>query len=378
MNKKRILILGSTGSIGRQSLEVLAQSEAFELAGIAAGSNAALLLAQCAAFSPRFAALSSPPEGFSPPKGLRMLLGEGALLEACEQDGIDCAIVAVVGAIGLRAVLRLLDRGIPVLLANKETLVAGGELVMRLAVERRVPLLPVDSEHSAIFQCLRGAEGNPPKTIWLTASGGPFRAWPKAQIEGATLEQALRHPNWSMGPKISIDSASMMNKALEIIEAKALFQVEPDQIEVLVHPESIVHSAVEFSDGSVLAQMGRPDMRLPIAYALSFPKRMPLPYPSLSLVEIGALHFERPDFERFPALRLAYRALEIGGVAPAALNAANEAAVELFIAGRIPFGEIARRVENALERVGRAELSLAHIELADAEARRLAMEPTGR
>ncbi|MDR3084806.1 MAG: 1-deoxy-D-xylulose-5-phosphate reductoisomerase [Christensenellaceae bacterium] len=375
MDKKRVLILGSTGSIGRQSLEVLAESDGFALAGLAAGGNAALLLEQCAAFAPRFAALSAPPEGFLPPKGLRMLLGEGALLEACEQGGIDCAIVAVVGAIGLKAVLRLLDRGIPVLLANKETLVAGGELVMRLAAERGVPLLPVDSEHSAIFQCLRAAKGNPPRKILLTASGGPFRSWPKEEIERATLAQALKHPNWSMGRKISIDSASMMNKALEIIEAKALFQVEPSQIEVLVHPESIVHSAVEFCDGSVLAQMGRADMRLPIAYALSFPKRLPLPYPSLSLAEIGALHFEKPDFGRFPALGLAYRALEIGGVAPAVLNAANEAAVEMFIEGRIPFGEIAKRAARTLERVGRAELSLANIELADAEARRLASEP---
>ncbi len=375
---KRIAIFGSTGSIGRQALDVISSfPDSFRAGLLAAGSNAPLLDEQIGRFLPDTAVLSCPPEGYAPPKGIRFLSGEDALLEAAELDGFDAALVAVVGVVGLRLVLRLLERRIPVYLANKETLVAGGEMVMNLARQTQTPLLPVDSEHSAIFQCLQARGNNAPSSIVLTASGGPFRGWTRERLSSVTPAQALRHPNWSMGSKITVDSASMMNKALEVIEAAHLFSLPPEKIRVLVHPESIVHSAVEFDDGALLAQLGVPDMRLPIAYAMSYPKRLPLPGKRLDLSEISALRFEQPDEDAFPAAALGHKALRLGGTAPAALSGANEVCVALFLAGKLPFLSIPTLCEQAMQAVYGKELSLSSVLEADAQARAFVLKTTG-
>ena len=279
-------------------------------------------------------------------------------------------LVSIVGIAGLRSVLDALQAGRQVLLANKEALVTGGHLVTDLAAKMGEPLLPVDSEHSAIFQCLRAAEGNRPTRLLLTASGGPFRSWSAERIASATREQALNHPNWHMGAKITVDSASMFNKALEIMEARWLFDMPAEQIRVLVHPQSIVHSAVEFADGAVLAQLGVPDMRVPIGYAMAYPERLPTGSAPLDLFSVGSLSFEPGDPQRFPALRLARECLAAGGAACTVLNGANETAVAAFLAGRIPFGGITRLVEYALERCpGLPADSLEDIYAADAQAR---------
>lgn len=350
---RRIAILGSTGSIWTQSLDVIRRHpESFCAAALAARSSAAALAAQVREFSPAAAALVCPPEGFAGENNCEWSFGEEALLDICAREDVDAVLVAVVGIAGLPAVLRAIECGKTVLLANKEALVTGGALVMEAARRKGVSLLPVDSEHSAIFQCIQGRPNAHPRRIVLTASGGPFRTWSREQIERATVEQALRHPNWSMGRKITIDSASMVNKALEVIEARWLFDMAPEDIEVVVHPQSVVHSGVEFSDGALLCQMGLPDMRVPIAYAMSYPDRMGGVGERLDLTRAGALTFEAPDFARFPALKLAWEVLREGGDAPVRLNGANEVAVDLVLRGELPFFRIADLLAETLSREG--------------------------
>lgn len=352
MAKQRIAILGSTGSIGTQALDVIARHpDEYEAVALAARSSASLLLEQVEQFRPKVAALTEPPKGFAGNDLCAWQYGEEALLDICAREDVDAVLVAVVGIAGLPAVLRCIECGKKVLLANKEALVTGGELVMRKAKEKNVPILPVDSEHSAIFQCIQGRPNEKPVRIVLTASGGPFRTWSLDEVQKATVEQALKHPNWAMGRKITIDSASMVNKALEIIEARHLFQMEPEKIEVVVHPQSIVHSGVEFSDGATLVQMGLPDMRVPIAYAMSYPDRLPDVSPRMDLTKVGTLTFEKPDFERFPALGLAYRVLKEGGTAPVILNGANEIAVQMVLDKKLAFFRIAELLEKTLDAV---------------------------
>ena len=371
---RRIAILGSTGSIGTQSLDVIRRHpESFCAAALAARSSAAALAAQVREFSPAAAALVCPPEGFAGENNCEWSFGEEALLDICAREDVDAVLVAVVGIAGLPAVLRAIECGKTVLLANKEALVTGGALVMEAARRKGVSLLPVDSEHSAIFQCIQGRPNAHPCRIVLTASGGPFRTWSREQIERATVEQALRHPNWSMGRKITIDSASMVNKALEVIEARWLFDMAPEDIEVVVHPQSVVHSGVEFSDGALLCQMGLPDMRVPIAYAMSYPDRMGNVGERLDLTRAGALTFEAPDFARFPALKLAWEVLREGGDAPVRLNGANEVAVDLVLRGELPFFRIADLLAETLSREGaRPVREVADVLDADRRARETA------
>lgn len=371
---RRIAILGSTGSIGTQSLDVIRRHpESFCAAALAARSSAAALAAQVREFSPAAAALVCPPEGFAGENNCEWSFGEEALLDICAREDVDAVLVAVVGIAGLPAVLRAIECGKTVLLANKEALVTGGALVMEAARRKGVSLLPVDSEHSAIFQCIQGRPNAHPRRIVLTASGGPFRTWSREQIERATVEQALRHPNWSMGRKITIDSASMVNKALEVIEARWLFDMAPEDIEVVVHPQSVVHSGVEFSDGALLCQMGLPDMRVPIAYAMSYPDRMGNVGERLDLTRAGALTFEAPDFARFPALKLAWEVLREGGDAPVRLNGANEVAVNLVLRGELPFFRIADLLAETLSREGaRPVREVADVLDADRRAREAA------
>ena len=348
---RRIAILGSTGSIGTQALDVAARhSDRFQVTALVAHSSSEKLFEQVRAFRPQIAALTVEPACIPEDvkNACQWMFGEHVLLDvvrACEADDV---LVSVVGVVGLAAVMEALACGKRVLLANKEPLVAGGELVTEAARRAGHPLLPVDSEHSAIFQCLQGAGGNRPERLILTASGGPFRTWKKEDIACATKEQALRHPNWSMGRKITIDSASMMNKALEVIEARWLFDMPAERIDVLIHPQSVIHSMVEYADGAVMAQLGTPDMRLPILYAMSWPERLPTGGKRLDFAAMNALTFEQPDLERFPGLGLAYRALEAGGTMSAILNGANEIAVDAFLHDRIRFGQIAELVEETM------------------------------
>lgn len=370
----RLAILGSTGSIGTQALDVVARHrDEFCVTALAARSSGELLKQQVREFQPRYAALTAPKEGFVPEKGTDWGFGEKAMLDLCALPDVDAVLVSVVGIAGLPAVLKAISCGKKILLANKEALVTGGALVMDAAKAKNVPLLPVDSEHSAIFQCLQGNPNRNPCGIVLTASGGPFRTFTKEQMKTATVEMALRHPNWSMGSKITIDSASMVNKALEVIEAKWLFSMEPKQIQVVVHPESIVHSGVKFADGATLVQMGLPDMRVPIAYAMSYPKRLPNVSEPLDLTKIGTLHFEQPDFEKFPALALVYPVLEAGGTAPVLFNGANEVAVAAVLQKRLPFYGIAEVLTETLNRCeSRTIRSVEDVYEADRRAREVA------
>ena len=380
-----IAILGSTGSIGKQAIDVIARHpDRFFVTALTAHKNASLLFDQVRALRPAMAALTGVQGSVPVPEDLkfcRFLFGEDALaLIARESEGRD-VLAAVVGVCGLKAVLAARAAGKRVLLANKETLVAGGEMVMAACPPDAdgPTLLPVDSEHSAIFQCLQGAGGNAFRRILLTASGGPFRTWEKESIGNATVAQALGHPTWNMGSKITIDSASMFNKALEIIEAKWLFNARPDQIQVVVHPQSIVHSAVEFEDGAVLAQLGVPDMRLPILYAMAYPDRLDAGVKPLDLFSAGPLTFETPDAEKFPALRMAYEALGMGGAAACVLNAANEEAAGAFLRGWISFGRIPKIVDAALQQYGVLPArSLEDIERADHLAREAAKAQIAR
>ena len=375
---RTLSILGSTGSIGRQALEVVDMfPEQFQVEALCARQNAALLFEQVRKYCPQFAALTGVevqiPDDLKP--GCEWLFGDTALEKLAHLGNAQDVLVSVSGMVGLRAVLSARRAGRRVLLANKEALVAGGSLVMGLCEVGGddASLLPVDSEHSAIFQCLNASQGNPFRKIILTASGGPFRTWEKHRVMNATIEEALNHPNWSMGAKISIDSASMFNKALEIIEAKWLFAAEAQQIEVLIHPQSIVHSCVEFEDSTVIAQLGLPDMRLPILYAMNYPNRLTTSMKPLDLASVKQLTFENPDTERFPAIPLAYQVLHCGGAAACILNAANEEAVAMFLRSQIKFGQIYQVVEETLQRLGSQSAdTLEEVELADTLARRTA------
>jgi 1-deoxy-D-xylulose-5-phosphate reductoisomerase len=351
---KRIAVLGSTGSVGEQTLAVAeAFPERYRVVSLAARRNAEKLAEQVRRCRPARVALMEPAAARELRERLgdhpvEILTGPAGLAAAASCDA-DLCVAAIVGAAGLEPTLAALRAGMDVALANKEALVMAGALVLRELRARGRSLLPVDSEHSAIFQALAGAPRERVRRLILTASGGPFRTWPAEQIARATVEEALRHPNWEMGPKITIDSATLMNKGLEVIEARWLFDVPPERIEVVVHPESIVHSAVEFVDSSVIAQLGLPDMRVPIAVALAHPDRLELDLPRLDLTALGALHFETPDTKRFPCLALAFAAASADELAPAVLNAANEVAVEAFLARRVAFPAIAAAVESVLD-----------------------------
>lgn len=374
-----IAILGSTGSIGTQALELVRlHPEEFRVVALTARSSREKLFEQVREFRPEVAGLTEPISMSEIPEDVpfcRWVMGEEALRVAAAEVPADMVLVSVVGIAGLQSVMDALGANRQVLLANKEALVTGGHLVMDAAKRIGKPILPVDSEHSAIFQCLQGAGGNQPVRLLLTASGGPFRTWTREQMQNATRAQALKHPNWSMGAKITIDSASMFNKALEIIEAHWLFDMPPEKIQVVVHPQSIVHSAVEFADGAVLAQLGVPDMRVPIAYAMTYPRRIPTGSKPLDLFSIGTLTFEPGDPVRFPALRLAGECLNAGGAACTILNGANEMAVAAFLRDEIPFGAISRIVEGTLEACGAMPAdTLDDIFHADLEARRRAKE----
>ena len=374
-----IAILGSTGSIGTQALELVRlHPEEFRVVALTARSSREKLFEQVREFRPEVAALTEPIPMSEIPEDVRFcrwVMGADALHAAAAEVPADMVLVSVVGIAGLQSVMDALVANRQVLLANKEALVTGGHLVMDAAKRIGKPILPVDSEHSAIFQCLQAAGGNQPVRLLLTASGGPFRTWTREQMQNATRAQALKHPNWSMGAKITIDSASMFNKALEIIEAHWLFDMPPEKIQVVVHPQSIVHSAVEFADGAVLAQLGVPDMRVPIAYAMTYPRRIPTGSKPLDLFSIGTLTFEPGDPVRFPALRLAGECLNAGGAACTILNGANEMAVAAFLRDEIPFGAISRIVEGTLEACGAMPAdTLEDIFHADQEARRVAKE----
>ncbi len=372
-----ISILGSTGSIGTQALAVVRlHPDEFQVKMLTARRNAEKLFEQVREFRPEAAGLSEPIPMADIPEDVRFcrwVMGEEALHAAAAEVPADLVLVSVVGIAGLQSVMDAIGANRQVLLANKEALVTGGHLVMDAAKKIGKPILPVDSEHSAIFQCLQAAGDNRPVRLLLTASGGPFRTWTREQMENATRAQALKHPNWSMGAKITVDSASMFNKALEIMEARWLFDMPAEKIQVVVHPQSIVHSAVEFADGAVLAQMGVPDMRVPIAYAMTYPRRIPTGSQPLDLFSVGTLTFEPGDPVRFPALRLAGECLRAGGAACTVLNGANEMAVDAFLHDRIRFGDISRIVEETLNRCGSLPAdTLADIFEADRQARRVA------
>ncbi len=347
-----IALIGSTGSIGTQVLDVAAQfPERLRIVALTARTDWDTLQAQIASVRPSLAVLAEPPPGASLECRIgTVATGHGALIEAATLPEADLVIVAVVGTAGLPPALAALEAGKNVALATKEALVVGGHLMTAAARRTGAALLPIDSEHSAIFQCLQGSRRDEVERILLTASGGPFVDTPAEQLEWMTAAEALRHPIWKMGPKITIDSATLMNKGLEVIEAKWLFDLPPAQIDIVVHRQSIVHSLVQFRDSSVLAQLGLPDMRLPIQYAIFYPERLPNRLPRLDLTQVRDLSFEPPDRDRFAALRLAYHAAEQGGSLPAVLSAANEEAVSLFLAGSLSFTDIARRIERAMER----------------------------
>jgi 1-deoxy-D-xylulose-5-phosphate reductoisomerase len=352
---RRVALLGSTGSIGTSTLDVVRHhSDRLKIVGLAANSKWEQLAEQCREFRTRFAVICDP-EVFKQadrlcfPKGTELLCGEDGVRRLVTDAEVDMVVSAVVGAAGLAGTWAALDAGKNVALANKETLVVGGPLVMELAAKRNAQLLPVDSEHSAIFQALTGHTAKDVTRVVLTASGGPFRGKRAAELEGVTPQQALKHPTWQMGPKITIDSATLMNKALEVIEARWLFGLSAEQIDVIVHPESIVHSFVEFADGSVLAQLSPPDMRLPIQLALLHPERVSGPAKRLDWQKLSALHFEQPDRETFAALKLGFEVAEKGGTTGAVLNAANEAAVGRFLANDLAFLDIARCCRAVLD-----------------------------
>lgn len=352
--KKKIAILGSTGSIGRQTLEVVDRfPQLFEVAALAAGSNTGLLAEQVRKYKPRLVAIAREELMADLRDQLQNIKveitgGLDGLTQVATVQEASLVVTSVTGAVGLIPTVEAIKQGKDIALANKETLVAAGELVTALAREKGVRLLPVDSEHSAIFQCLQGAPEKGLDKLILTASGGPFRGKKTADLAGVTREMALNHPNWAMGAKITVDSASMMNKGLEVIEARWLFDKGFEDIEVLVHPQSIIHSMVRFADGSILAQLGLPDMRLPIQYALSYPERWENDFPRLDFIKAGQFTFEEPDLETFACLRLAFEAGKRGGTLPAVMNAANEIAVALFLEGTIKFLQIPELIERVM------------------------------
>ncbi len=357
MEKRRIAILGSTGSIGRQTLDVIREHrDLFEVELLTCNSSFMTLAAQAREFDAnnavicdetKYKALADALEG----SDTKAFSGMKSVCDLVTSDSIDIVVASMVGFSGLAPTISAIKAGKVIALANKETLVAAGSIVMGLSKKYNAPILPVDSEHSAIFQCLLAAQGNKVRKIHLTASGGPFRTWDKEKITTATKDMALKHPNWSMGAKITIDSATMMNKGFEVIEAKWLFDTPVEKINVVVHPESIIHSMVEFEDGAVIAQMAEPDMREPIQFAIGFPERLPLGNKKLDFSKLGSISFSEPDLDRFPALGLAFKAIERGGNIPCALNAANESAVAAFLRDEIPFYGISDIAAECMERI---------------------------
>ncbi len=353
--KRKIAILGSTGSIGTQTLDVIRRHpELFEVELISARSSVDLLIEQALEFNAANAVICDDSRyrevaDALQPRGIKVWSGIDSLCELVRMPSVDIVVGAMVGFSGLRPTIAALEAGKIVALANKETLVAAGSIVTDTMRRHKAVILPVDSEHSAIFQCLLAAQGNEVEKIHLTASGGPFRTWDREKIAAAKACDALKHPNWNMGSKVTIDSATMMNKGFEVIEARWLFDVSPERINVVVHPESVIHSMVEFTDGAVIAQLGWPDMREPIGFALSFPARIPVGNRKLDFAALGSLSFEAPDMKKFPCLELAYEALRRGGNAPCALNAANEVAVAAYLKGLIGFYDIARINERCLD-----------------------------
>ncbi len=379
---KKIAILGSTGSIGTQALDVIReQPEHFQVELLTCGNNVELLIKQALEFKPNAVVIADAgrleaTKDVLFAEGIKVYAGPEALEQAVGMEGIDLVLTALVGYAGLRPTLAAIEAGKHIALANKETLVVAGELVTKAAREKGVNIYPVDSEHSAIFQCLAGEWHNPIEKIVLTASGGPFRGKSRAELATVTKAQALKHPNWSMGAKVTIDSASLMNKGLEAIEARWLFNLKREQIEIIVHPQSIIHSMVQFRDGSMKAQMGLPDMKLPILYAMAYPERLPTTWPRFDFTQYPSLTFEQPDLGTFRNLALALDAMDRGGNAPCVLNAANEVAVELFLNDAIGFLEMSDLVEHCLGTVPFiAQPTLADLEATDAEARRVAREP---
>lgn len=352
---KNIVVLGSTGSIGTQTLEIVRENKELNVIALAAGNNVELMERQIREFRPLKAVMWSEEAA----KELRVrvsdlsvevLQGMDGLIEISTLNEAQIVVTAIVGMIGIRPTIAAIEAGKTIALANKETLVTAGHIIMPLAAQKKVSILPVDSEHSAIFQSLQGNEGNRISKILLTASGGPFRGKTKEELINMGPADALKHPNWAMGKKITIDSATLVNKGLEVMEAKWLFGTDLDRIEVLVHPQSIIHSAVEYEDGAIMAQLGMPDMKLPIQYALFYPERKPLGGKRVNFFELGQMTFERPDLENFPGLRLAYEAATIGGSMPTVYNAANELAVQYFLKERISFLEIAEVIEASMQR----------------------------
>ena len=377
--KKAIAILGSTGSIGCQALDVVrAHKDKFEIEVLSAQNNAPLLIRQAVEFQPNAVVIGNDDHYIKVKEALanhpiKVFSGKKALIEITALDGIDMVLTAMVGVAGLEPTMAAIEAGKNIALANKETLVVAGSLITRLAQEKGVNIYPVDSEHSAIFQCLAGEFHNPIEKIILTASGGPFRGKKRHELLTVKKEQALKHPNWNMGCKITIDSATLMNKGLEVIEAKWLFGLKPGQIEVVVHPQSIIHSMVQFTDGSIKAQMGLPDMKLPILYALSYPNRLETDFTRFSFSEFPQLNFEAPDTESFPNLTLAYEALKKGGNVACILNAANEAAVAAFLKDKIGFLEMTDIISECMEKISFInEPNLQDFINTDAETRKMA------
>ncbi|MBQ1747214.1 MAG: 1-deoxy-D-xylulose-5-phosphate reductoisomerase [Bacteroidales bacterium] len=354
-NKRRIAILGSTGSIGTQALDVVSHHpELFQVEMLSAGSNASLLIEQARKFNPNAVVICNKDKYAEvkealDPLDIKVFAGVESAGDLAGGSNVDIVLAAMVGFSGLAPTISAMKKGKVIALANKETLVAAGSIITRLSREYNSPLIPVDSEHSAVFQCLQGERAQVEKVL-LTASGGPFFNLPKEDFEKITVEQALNHPNWKMGNKVTIDSASMMNKGLEIMEAAWLFNIPADKIEVVVHPQSIIHSMVQFTDGGIKAQLGYPDMRVPIQYALSYPYRISLDTKRLSFAELGQLTFFAPDLEKFPCLRIAYESFKKGGNIPCAMNAANEVAVAAFLRGQIRFTQIPQIIEKTIEK----------------------------
>ncbi|MDF2657339.1 MAG: dxr [Paenibacillus sp.] len=377
---KRISLLGSTGSIGTQTLDVISRyPEQFQVEALAAGQNGDLVVEQANRFRPKLVSVSSKElaDTVTPrlPAGTAVVYGEQGLIEAAANNDADMVVTAIVGSQGLKPTLAAIEAGKQIGLANKETLVSGGHLVSAAAQRKGVQILPVDSEHSAIFQCLNGESIKSVRKIVLTASGGSFRDRTREQLANVTVQEALAHPNWSMGAKVTIDSATMVNKGLEVIEAHWLFGLAYEQIEVLIHPESIIHSFVEYEDRSIIAQMGLPDMRVPIQYALTYPDRYVSPVQSLDLTELGKLHFRTMDFDRFPCLRMAFECGKTGGTMTTVFNAANEVAVARFLAGEITFLGIEEVIESVIGRHQPIRLpALEEIDEADSWARLAAGE----
>ena len=355
--KKKIAILGSTGSIGTQTLDVIAaHPEQFEVETLTAHNSVELLARQAIRFQPNAVVIGNKEQYNRLKEALakypiKIYAGYDAIAQVAALPSVDMVMMAMVGFSGLLPTVKAIEAGKHIAIANKETLAVAGELVTKLAIQHQVALLPVDSEHSAIFQCLQGEEYHRIEKIILTASGGPFRTKTAEDLAHVTKDEALRHPSWNMGAKITIDSATLMNKGLEVIEARWLFDVPAERIEVLIHPQSVIHSMVQFNDGSVKAQLGVPDMKVPIQYALSYPYRLDSDFPRLDFAKYASFTFEKPDAQRFPALDLAYRALKDGGNRPCVMNAANEAAVEAFLNGRIGFTDIPRWIEKAMQQI---------------------------